>query len=244
MSYQLDLVAAGKMVVPGPEVFWMKHFREDFDLILWVGILRKKERLILLNTGCTAQTARQYSITDLPDGGVIGALGKRDILPEQVTDIVITPFQAYALDNVAAFPNATIHLSKRGWIDFHAPRWRKHPHDIRERCIPPEILAYLVTDAWDRVHLLEDEDELDDELQVFWTGSHHRSSLAVQVRTAKGMVVLSDAMFYLENVKEMHPIGINESMEECLLAYERIDKVADIILPLYDPRSQSLYEAS
>ena len=243
MDYQLDLLAVGSMRVPGPEIFWMKHFREDFDLTLWVGLLRGNGRTILVNTGCTSQTAELYGITQATPDGIIGSLKEIGIGIEEVTDLIVTPFQAYAIDNVDAFPNATIHLSRRGWIDFHAPRWRVHPHDIRERCIPRRILTYLVTDAWERVHLLSDEEQVAPGIEVFWTGSHHRSSLAVQVATLRGKAILSDAMFYLENVTDMHPLGINESMEECLIAYERIKREAEVILPLYDPRSKSLYEA-
>src|SRR5258708_13847148 len=154
MKYQLDLLAVGNMRVPGPEVFWMKHFQETFDLTLWVGLLRGHGRTVLVNTGCTAQTAERCGITNVPDGGIPGTLRNMDILPEDVTDVVITPFQPHAIDHVDAFPNATIHLSKKGWIPFHAPRWQVHPHDIREHCIPPRILTYLITDAWDHVFSL------------------------------------------------------------------------------------------
>jgi hypothetical protein len=242
MNYQLDLVAVGNMNVPGPEVFWMDHFHEDFDLTLWVGVLRGHGHTILINTGCTTQTAHLYAITSVPDGGILGELSRLGIAPSDVTDVIVTPFQAYAIDNIDAFPHATIHLSRKGWIAFHAPRWRKHPHDIRERCIPARVLTHLVTDAWERVHLLEEEDKIYEGVRVFWTGSHHRSSIAVRVNTDKGTVILSDAMFYIENVTDMHPLGINESLEECLLAYERIKQEAEIVLPLYDPRSRSLYE--
>ncbi|MFD1676840.1 hypothetical protein [Alicyclobacillus fodiniaquatilis] len=240
--YLLDLLSVGKMIVPGPEVFWMKHFQEDFPLNLWVGLIRGHGRTILVNTGCSLEWAKQYGMTEVREDGIVKQLEKLGVLPTDVTDVVVTPFQAYAISNLMAFEQATIHLSKKGWIDFHAPRWHKHPHDIRERCIPPEVLTYLVGTAWHRVRLLEEDDEICEGVHTFWTGAHHRSSVAVKIETNKGTAILSDAMFYVENVTERHPLGINESMEECLIAYERIAHTADIILPLYDPRSKSLYE--
>jgi hypothetical protein len=33
----------------------------------------------------------------------------------------------------------------------------------------------------------------------------------------------------------MIPLGIMESLEECMRAYARIKREADILLPLYDP---------
>ena len=37
------------------------------------------------------------------------------------------------------------------------------------------------------------------------------------------------------NIEENIPLGINESLEECLAAYNRIRREADIVVPLYDP---------
>lgn len=232
----------GKLLVPGPEVFWMSHFEEKLDLTFWMAVIRNDQHTIVVNTGVPSQeVANKYGIKEIPDGGAAGALAQIGVSADEVDYVIVTPFQAYAIGNVDQFPHATICLSRKGWIDFHAPKWRKHPHDIREMCIPPHILKYLVIDAWDRVKLLEDEDRIVDGVEVFWTGTHHRSSLAVSVDTEDGKCVLSDAMFYSENVSEMHPLGINESMEECLQAYSRIQKTADHVLPLYDPRNRTSF---
>ena len=50
------------------------------------------------------------------------------------------------------------------------------------------------------------------------------------------MVIASDCFFRYENITENRPLGINESMEETLTAYERIRAEADILIPLYDGR--------
>jgi hypothetical protein len=39
----------------------------------------------------------------------------------------------------------------------------------------------------------------------------------------------------LENVIRDHPIGICENLQEALVAYERVRRSADVIVPLYDP---------
>lgn len=227
----------GAMRVPGSEVFWMERFEDRLDLTLWMVVLRSDRHTVLINTGCdSAGTAAANGMSDFPAGGAPGALASIGVRTGEVSHVIVTPFQWYALGSVDLFPNAQICLSRRGWIDFHAPRRKQHPHDIRERCIPPRILHHLVIDAWDRVRLLDDEDVVIPGVSVFWTGGHHRSSLAVKVSTDRGTVIASDVMFYRENVTRMRPIGISESMEECLTAYERIGREADHILPLYDPR--------
>ncbi len=178
--------------------------------------------------------AKQHILEVSPGEGLDEALATVDVTVDEITHVIATPFQAYALGNVLRLPNAQICLSRRGWIDFHAPRWRQHPHDKRASCIPDDVLTGLVTHAWPRVRLIDD-DEIVPGVSTFWTGAHHRSSLAVRIDAAAGVVIAGDAFMRVENVTRRHPIGINESMEESLVAFDRIAREADIIVPLYDP---------
>ncbi len=178
----------------------------------------------------------RHQLRVAPEEELAPALATVGVRLDEVDLVVITPFQAYVIGNVLRFPKAEIGLSRRGWIDFHAPRWREHPHDFRPFCIPDDVLVGLVTHAWPRVRLLEDEEELLPGLSVFWTGVHHRSSLAVKAWTEQGVVIASDSFFRYENVEQNRPLGINESLEEAMVAYDRIRREADVLLPLYDPR--------
>ena len=58
--------------------------------------------------------------------------------------------------------------------------------------------------------------------------------MAFVVNTARGGVVLSDCCFKYENVEQPHPIGIADSLEECLTAYTRMRSEGTVV-PLYDP---------
>jgi hypothetical protein len=98
-----------------------------------------------------------------------------------------------------------------------------------------------VTEAWDRVRLLGDEDEIVPGLRTWWAGTHHRASMAVEIDTTAGVAVVSDAFFYQENVLENRPLGISESLEEGLACYARTRRVADHVLPLTDPRLVEQY---
>ena len=106
---------------------------------------------------------------------------------------------------------------------------------MRATSIPDEILVPLVTDAWPRVRLLDDEDQIAPGLRTWWSGGHHRASLCVEVDTPRGTAAISDTFFHLANVERDHPIGISESVEECLAAHARVRRDADIVVPLYDP---------
>ena len=154
--------------------------------------------------------------------------------PDDVDYVLITPLQNYATANIPLFRGATVCISRRGWIeDFHAPRFP--PHQPREFRIPKDVLIYLVTDWWERVRLLEDEDEVLPGIRASWVGTHHRSSMAYFVETTSGVVAISNCFIKFRNLEENIPLGVQESMEECLRAYERVRKWADLALPLYDP---------
>src|SRR5947207_5384359 len=47
--------------------------------------------------------------------------------------------------------------------------------------------------------------------------------------------IVSDTAFKYGNVETPHPLGIQESMEECHVAYARFRREASVFVPLYDP---------
>ncbi len=250
MSYEVNVLSVGKTMVPGSEIFWMKKFDEWLPLNFNIVVIRGNNKIVLVNTGLSKSMfpiinklwveeifkSKDARLNVSEEEHIENALATLDIKPENIDYVIVTPFQSYAIGNINLFKNATICLSKKGWVDFHAPKWRDHPHDVRQFCIPDENLVYLVTEAWDRVKLLEDEDEIIEGITKLWTGVHHRSSIAVKISSLAGTIITGDSFFYFENIEDGWPIGITESIEECLMAYERIKKEADLIVPLYDPR--------
>jgi hypothetical protein len=253
MAYRVRVAKVATLgQVPGPEVFWMGRFGEWLPLDIHVGLLEGHGRVILLNTGPPLDLIdymngvwreelgeRSRLVPTDPDGigGVLAAWG---IEPGAVTDVVVTPLQAYAIGGVDRFPHATVCVSRRGWIDLFAP-----PHfDPRRRmAVPDRILRYLLEDAWfdHRVRLLEDEDEVAPGVRVWWAGTHHRSSLAIEVTTASGLVTFSDIAFYYENLERDWPLGIQESMAECRDAYARIRRSGARFVSFYDPSTLTRY---
>lgn len=245
--YEVRIAQVGSFgKVPGAEIFWMSRFEEWCPLVLLMGVIRGGGKTIVINSGppqsflpfmnevwrTEFDERVQMTVTEeQKTRNVLKALG---VKPEEVDYVIITPLQAYSIGNVDLFPNAKICLSKNGWIDFHAP---KHFDSRRKMAIPDHILTYLVLDAWNagRVHLLENEETLLPGIHTWFAGTHHRSSMGINIQTEKGTVVFSDIMFYYDNIKNDHPIGIMESLYECRESYTRIRKEADIIVPLYDP---------
>jgi hypothetical protein len=164
----------------------------------------------------------------------LNALAKVGVDPKKVDYLIITPLVYYATNNIDLFPNAQICLLKRGWVDFHAPAHRCLD-EMRSMCVPDRILIHLVTDAWPRVRLLEDEDTVLPGIKTFFAGVHHRSSMAVCIATSKGTAIYSDSFFKFRNVEDNVPVGYVENLEEAFLTYERVRKEAKLIIPAFDP---------
>lgn len=247
MQYEIQLLKMGQCEVPGPEVYWMSKWNTWETLHFWMVLIRGGGKNILINTGPPRDLAPMNAVwseaidprsqferkeEELPEN----ALRRAGLSPVDIDYVLITPLQAYATGNIARFTNARICISRRGWIeDFHAPKFDMHiPRKLR---IPDESLHYLVIEAPEKLRLLDDADEILPGLRCFWTGVHHRSSMAYAIDTARGTVIASDCFFKYPNIEENIPLGIMESLDECMTAYKRIRKEADILLPLYDPKA-------
>src|SRR6185312_6499537 len=91
-----------------------------------------------------------------------------------------------------------------------------HLHVPRHLRIPPEVNNYLQNEGWEKVRLLQDEDEVLPGIRVFWAGVHHRSSMAVCIDSARGPVILTDCFFKYGNIEQGHYLGVYPERSEDL----------------------------
>lgn len=245
MSYEIHVLKMGRCEVPGPEVYWMSHWETWEQLFFYMIVILGEGKTAIINTGPPRDLTAlnqvwmhfagpRCQMVRTEEERPVDALATLGIQPDDVDYVLITPLQAYATANIPLFRRAQICLSQRGWIeDFHVPKYPMHiPRELR---VPDDVLHYLMFEAPDKLRLLKDEDEIMPGLRAFWAGVHHRSSMAYVIDTERGTAIVSDALFKYGNVEQMQPLGIMESMEECFHTYERLQREADILLPLYDP---------
>jgi hypothetical protein len=234
----------GRAEIPGPELFWMSGWDQWYPLSFQVALIRGNGVTALVNTGPAEDLEpmnRQWvkvlgeraPMVREPGQHILEHLDRLDLRPADVTHLLLTPLQLYTVSNVMAFEKAQICISRRGWVHFHTTH--EHPHDDRATSLPNEILVHLVTDAWPRVRLLEDEDEIAPGLRTWACGVHHRASIVVEADTSRGVAAISDAFFYLDNIKRGIPMGITENLYEATDTYARVNRSADLVVPLYDP---------
>lgn len=242
-TFGVRILPLGLGDVPGPEVYWMSDWDQWYTLAFQAFLIEGPGVRALVGTGPAQDLGpmnqawaaflgersrfRREDGMWLPDQ--LSAMG---IAPGDITHVLLTPLQLYTTSNVLLFDRAEICLSERGWVHFHTAG--AHPHDDRDSSLSPEVAAHLVGPGWPRVRLLADTDEIAPGLRTWWTGSHHRASMAVEVDTTAGRVTITDAYFTRRNLETDHPIGICENIYEALDAHRRVRRTADIALTLYD----------
>jgi hypothetical protein len=245
-AYRVRVLKMGQCDVPGPEIYWMSRWNTWETIYFYMVVIQAKGFTAVVNTGPPRDlkelnqfwygfAGKRCQMIRKEEERPQRALKSIGIDPSMVDYVFLTPLQSYATANVPLFKNATFCISRRGWIeDFHAPVREIHvPRRLR---IPDDVVEHLCVKVPERVLLLRDEEtEVVQGIRTFWTGVHHRSSMAVCIDTPKGTVVASDAFFKYGNIEQNQPLGIAESLEECAGCYEKIRKIANILLPLYDP---------
>jgi len=251
MDYQIDILKIGQFPeTPGAEIYWMSHFGDDQweTLNVYAMLIRGGGHTVLVNTGAPldeladlnklwgAGTNYRHQLVVNPEDQIENRLEVAGVKPDQVEHVIITPLQPYAIGGIDQFSNAQIHVNRYGWAELFAPRYKCHPHDNFYACVPKRLIGYIFLEAWERMNFMKNEEEILPGIEVFWTGVHHRSSVAVKVNTKAGKAIFSDCFFRYEHITEQRLLGINENMYEALKAYERIRKEADVLVPMYDPR--------
>ncbi len=245
MTFEVQVLKMGQCEVAGPEVFWMSHWNDWVLLHFWMVVIRGRGKTLIINTGPPADLTPlnerwgqafgdRGKLARTESERPLNALESIGVKPEDVDYVLVTPLQAYATANIHHFRNAQVCISKRGWIeDFHAEKFPMHvPREFR---IPYDALHYLMFEGNGKLRLLDDDDEVIPGVECFWTGVHHRSSMCFVIETIAGRVAVSDCVFKYENIEDMEPLGIQESLEEFHTASARIRRSSEIFIPLYEP---------
>lgn len=242
MGYEVFVYKTCEQVVPGPEIFYMSKWGEWVKLYFYIGVIRGGGKTILVDTGVrdvneinpsVAFLGEQAMLRMAPREDIESIMAKAGVSFGDVDDVLITHLHYDHVSNLKRFPRARIVVNKKGWQAALAPRHRcMFPPGL----FPRDIFAYLVNEAWERLHLAEDEEEIYPGIRVFWVGGHTPCSMAVCVETSQGRVVFTgDTVCHYANIEQNIPVGMSYSIAESLDALERIRSEADIILPGHDP---------
>ncbi|MGC4795751.1 hypothetical protein ACLQ3H_16760 [Micromonospora saelicesensis] len=245
-KYAVRVLEYGRADVRGPEVYWMSHWDEWVTLGFSSLLVRSASRCILVNAGMSEANPELDHLWETYSGhsrarmrfgmSVCHQLESLGIAPKAVTDVVLSPFQAYAVTDIRKFSEARIHLLRSGWADFHAPPRSSllDQTQSRELSVPRQAMEYLIFDAWPRINFLDDEDEIAPGVTSLAVGVHHAESLAITITTGTGPVVWTDGIFCRDNFDSRTPLGLTRSLEESSRLQEFLESSGATVVPAFD----------
>ncbi|MFH1810210.1 MAG: MBL fold metallo-hydrolase [Pseudomonadota bacterium] len=176
-------------VVPKP--LWEKQIAADvrnrIPLALRCLLLRVAGRLVLVDTGAGENwSEREQDIYDLAPvaGGVLGALQRIGVAPDEVTDVILTHLhfdhaggivrRDGAGTLVPTFSEATHHLQRRHF------KWAEHASEKDRGSFKLDEVTLLARSG--RLHLLDGDTEIFDGVEVLVSEGHSVGQQLVRVR--------------------------------------------------------------
>jgi len=251
MTYSLRVLYAARQKSPSCVWYYIGKVGEWRDLYFYYWLIRGGGENVLVDTGVPFNKPEDFEIlnrshqyvhedcvhppehvTEPPE-----ALAKAGLTPEDITKVLVTSTSTYATGNIEMFVNADVYISRLGWENVvMGDKMGLYEGRV---FFAEATMAYLQGAGKARLHLVDDEEILPG-FRFWWTGVHHRGSMAVSVQTVKGKVNFGDCAFVFENLEEKRPIGCLESMAEWNQVYPRLMD-ADLVLPIHDSRLLERY---
>jgi glyoxylase-like metal-dependent hydrolase (beta-lactamase superfamily II) len=245
-TYTIKAIKFCEQTVPGPQMFFMSRWDEWMVADFLFFILRRDDgQVMLIDTGVRDVDEIQPLVVagaghkgrfrmDMETQNIPLLLRKEGLDPADVAYVFLSHLHYDHCSNVKLFPNARFVVSRTGWhLTLDPPVDDLVPGVL----FPRDVLAYLAGEARDRLILVDDEaPEIVPGIGAFYVGGHTMCSQAFTVETKQGLAVFpGDTVFYYENLKKNHPIGLALDIIQCHQAMGRVREVADIVVPPHDP---------
>jgi len=166
------------------------------------------------------------------------ALERLGIMPEEVTDVVVTHMHWDHADGVDLFPKALVWIQREEFDYYTAPA--RQPGGDRGIRQPDFVRALVKLNTLGRVREVDgDAKEIIPGVTVYTGGRHTFASQYVGVHTKSGRVVIaSDNVYLYENLAKHVPIAQTFDAKANLAAQDRMKQLATfprLIIPGHDP---------
>jgi len=214
----------------------------DLDYFVWVA--RRADRVFLIDTGMSAETAKRRGedFARVP-ADAIGLLG---LDPTKIEDIVLTHLHYDHAGTLSRYPNARFHVQETEMAYVSGPCMCSK---LLRRGYEVDDVVHLVRSVFaDRVAFAHEDCEITSGLTVHRVGGHTGGSQVVRVWTKRGWVVLaSDASHLYLNVRNAAPFPSVYRVDEMMQGYRTIFRLAegswDHVIPGHDPLVMKMYPA-
>lgn len=245
MTYRVRPLKCGEVLAPGPAVYLLRDYEQWYPLNVHVWLIEGGGRRILVDTGladpaeinATREPRRHWHSE--PIAAVLGRAGVRT---EEIGAVVLSHLHHDHAGNVALFPQATVILAEREWNFVRNP---PHPALAPHPLFPKQVIDYLASLDSRQLRLIQSEHALLPGISVVVLGAHTPGSLAVEVATEAGKVILAgDVIFTYRNLEETIPVGTLLNVPEWYVAWQRLADSGAMVLPSHDPELTRLAHVS
>ncbi|HXO37958.1 MAG TPA: N-acyl homoserine lactonase family protein [Candidatus Acidoferrum sp.] len=219
--------------------------QRKLSIAMTVWLIRGNGRNILVDSGFyRPQFFKQFKVDGfikasdaVGQPGIVPA-GQPALMPEDITDVVITHMHWDHADGMDLFPRARIWLQKDEYTYYTGEAWQgSRTHGGIE---PDDVLAAVKLNLAGRLSLVNgDAQEIFPGITCYTGGRHTFQSQYVGVNTKAGTVILaSDNMYLYENLEKHVPIAQTLDPASNLRAQDRMKQLAAtprLIVPGHDP---------
>ncbi len=214
----------------------------DLDYFVWVA--RRSDRVFLIDTGMSEETAKRrgedhYRVP----ADAIGLLG---LDPTRIEDIILTHLHYDHAGTLSRYTNARFHVQASEMSYATGPCMCSK---LLRRGYEVDDVLHLVRSVFDdRVSFAHGNCEITNGLTVHRVGGHTAGSQVVRAWTRRGWVVLaSDASHLFVNIRKQSPFPSIYRSDEMLDGYRTILALADgswdHVIPGHDPLLMKMYPA-
>jgi glyoxylase-like metal-dependent hydrolase (beta-lactamase superfamily II) len=200
----------------------------------YVWYIEGPKEKILVDAGVNAKLFRERGIPDEDVQSLEAGLKKVGLACGDIEIVLMTHLHWDHVALASSFPNAKFIVQKKEY-DFAVA-----PHPAVAASYRKEAFINL------NIHLAEGDQEITEGVKVYLTPGHTPGGQSVGVRTSKGLAVITGFCCSLENFyppAEVRAKGVEIVAPgihtDLLMAYDsvaRVKEMADIIIPLNDPR--------
>jgi glyoxylase-like metal-dependent hydrolase (beta-lactamase superfamily II) len=211
------------------------------DYFVWV--IRNANRTILVDTG--------FSLAEAPLRGRKLEHEPRDVLKRigidaaKIEQVIISHLHYDHAGTLDHYTAARFHLQE---AEMQYATGRCMCDEAMKKPFTVDHVCQMVQRVYSgRVQFHDGDGEVAPGVTVHKAAGHSKGLQSVRVKTANGHVVLaSDATHFYENIEKRKPFSITVNVEETLLTYDRLQKLASTpkhVVPGHDPLVLKRYPA-
>ena len=188
----------GRSVLGEHMIFANANEKKEREIVFKIYLIKTDKKIILVDAGC--ETMPGFVMKDFI--GTLQALKNIDIMPEDITDILITHSHHDHIECVKYFPDSLIHI-------------QRDEYESGKEYIPDDF----------NVNIFETEFSVSENIKILKIGGHSKGSCIVEIKNdGKNYIIAGDECYIRECLTKKIPTG---SSYDCQASMEFIEKYSD-----------------